>query len=292
MRLLPRFAAASLFGFFLSPLCHGQSLYAISIDTSRARGLGGKLVFDITSNTPETNRFDIISFKTDGSIAAPETRGYFILGDLIQDLRTAPFTRVSANDFFMELSVPFVVFGQLTTFMVNVSETGPFPDKPPDEFSLYLLDNEGNSLGTADGNISSPNLSITITGQRGGKPQISQEEIKEQRSTTRPYIRVSVTPLWVPDSPSLWKNAHGFEGTLTEFCMRRCATKSSCTGGAYGIKIDEDTFYPFDDVGGLKAQVALVEKGINPLREGAFGRVRVVGVLNKSNLTVREVKPE
>jgi hypothetical protein len=290
MRLLPKLAAAILCGPLLPSLCPGQSLYGISIDTSRAQGLGGKLVFDITSNTPLTNRFDIINFKTDGLTATPETQGYFILGDLIQDVRTAPFTRVYGDDFFMELSVPFVAFGKLTTFTVNVSETRPFRHRPPDEFSLYVLDENGNSLGTTDGGGSTPNLSVTITGRRGGTPQISQEHSDEQRSESRPYVHVSVTPLWTPENPSFWNNARQFEGTLTEFCNRRCAGTTSCTGGAYGIKIDENTFYSFDDVGGLKAQVALVKKGINPLREGSFVHAKVIGVLNKTTLTVREVK--
>jgi Flp pilus assembly protein TadD len=100
---------------------------------------------------------------------------------------------------------------------------------------------------------------------------------------------VQVTAGWTPDDPSLFQNAQIYEGDLTEFCNRRCKGEKICTGGAFGIAMKDGSFYSFDDAGNLKAQVALVESGQNPLVEGQWGRAKIVGVLQDSVITVRQV---
>ena len=301
MRPLP---SAAVLVVLLSPhSCFAQSIYRVSIDTSRVQGSSGVLVFDMTSNTPMTNRFDVINFSTDGAIGPPETQGEFILGDLIQRLLPAGFTRINADTFFTELALP-LVFGDQISFTVNVSETAPLSGRPPDELSLYLLGPDGRSVGMpANG---SPNLSVTITGQRGGLLQFPQRGAEiggafaqpDQASLERSMpdlfrqsaISVSVTPVWTLDDPARFQNAQTLEGILTEFCDRRCAAIASlCTGGAYGLEVNEETFYAFDDVSGLMAQVALVNAGKNPLTEGQFGHAKVLGVLNNSVLTVQSI---
>ena len=278
-----------------------QSLYNVSINTSRVRGEPGKLVFDITSNQPLTNRADLLRFTTDGMTDLPQTIGGLVTGDVIQLLNPAGFTRISASTFLTELTIPFLAFGDSVSFGVNVSETPPGPQTPPDEFSFFILDPAGSSLS---GDRGKPDFSVTITGQRGGAlalgtgvvvprgttPDAEASEDSSQAGR-RPLVAVTVTPAWTTDDPTLNKQAQTFEGTLTEFCNRRCAGESTCTGGAFGVALDSDTFYAFDDIGNLKAQVALVESGVNPQTEGQFGRAKVVGVLNNNLvLTVLSVQ--
>jgi hypothetical protein len=297
--------AAVLAVLLSSPnFCSAQSIYGISIDTSRVRGSSGMLVFDMTSNMPMTNRFDVTNFSTDGAIGPPETQGEFILGDLVQDSLPAAFTRINADTFFTELALPFITFGDRINFTINVSETAPQRGRPPDEFSLYFLGHDGRWGATG-----SPSMSITITGERGGLLAISPEapaiaivETEERSDQTRPDenvplyrrpqapVTLTVTPAWTPVDPTFFQHAKTFEGTLTEFCHRRCAEDVAvCTGGAFGLDVDDNTFYTFDDVSNLKAQVALVYDGKNPLTEGEFGHAKVRGIVNNSVLTVQTI---
>src|SRR5262249_6947079 len=111
-------------------------------------------------------------------------------------------------------------------------------------------------------------------------------------STGKPRrgVAFNVTPGWEPDAPNLFDGAVSLEGTLLEFCNRRCDGLEICTGGAFGIVLDnDDTLYKFDDISNLKTQVALVNEGKNPLREGQLGRARVVAVLKDSSLIVRDI---
>jgi hypothetical protein len=300
----PLFGVAVAVVLFSPSFCSAQSIYRVSIDTSRLKGSSGMLVFDMTSNTPVTNRFDVINFITDGAIDSPETQGQFILGDLVQHLLPAKFTRINADTFFTELALPFITFGELISFTINVSETAPFSGRPPDELSLYLLGEGGRTLGPATkGN---PNVSITITGERGGRLQVlpkgsgasetaEQSDQANQDRNVAEYVQqravtFAVTPAWIQDDPTLFQNAQTFEGILTVYCDRRCAGTTSCTGGAYGVALDkEDTFYPLDDVSGLKAQVALVESGKNPLTEGQLGHAKVVGIVKDSVLILQSI---
>ena len=282
--------------------CSAQSIYSVSIDTSQVRGTAGTLVFDITSNFPLTNRVDVINFSTDGTLDLPQTQGDLVTGDLIQRLNPARITRIKANSFFTELALPFTTFGDSITFAINASETGPLAGRPPDEFSLFLLDQEGRTLGAANRRSGKPNLSITITGARGGeidtgKPArgsgLAEEkggaDSGEERGARQPDVAFTITPGWTSDDPSVFQNAQTFEGDLTEFCNRRCKGEQICTGGAFGIAQPDGGFYSFDDVGNLKAQVALVEGGQNPLVEGQWGHAKVVGILKDSVITVREI---
>jgi hypothetical protein len=272
-----------------------QSLYNVSIDTSRVRGSPGRLVFDITSNQPLTNRTDLLRFTTDGLTDLPQTLGGLVTGDVIQGLSPAPFTRMTASTFLTELTIPFIAFGDSVSFGVNVSETPPRAQTPPDEFSFYLLDSAGSSLA---GERGKPDFSVTITGQRGGTLTLGSGAVVSRGRTPeaaepggRSQAAVTVTQAWTIDDPALTKLAQPFEGTLTEYCNRRCAAETSCTGGAFGVAVDSDTFYAFDDIGNLKAQVALVESGVNPQTEGQFGHAKVVGVLNSNSvLTVLSVQ--
>ena len=274
-----------------------QSIYGVSIDTRRIHGSSGKLVFDITTNTPLTNRFDVVNFSTDGTIGLPETQGELVAGDLIQNVRPAKFTRIKANTFFTELVLPFTAFGDEISFTLNLSETAALDQRPPDQLSLYLLDSEGRTMA-GNGVSGDPNIVITVTGQRGGRLQVfdrskdtGRSEAEDMMAPNRPQepVRISVTPAWTPDDPTLFQNATAFVGTLQEFCNRRCAGEAVCTGGAFGLSIDDNTFYAFDDVSNLKAQVALVGNGENPLKEGQFGRAKVVGILSNSVLTIRDI---
>jgi len=281
-----------------------QSIYSVSIDTTSVRGNRGTLVFDITSNYPLTNRFDLINFSTDGITGLPQTQGEFTTGDIIQGLNPARFTRIKANSFFTELALPFIEFGDSISFTMNVSETAAVDGRPPDEVSLYLLDQQGRALGTAHGRDGKPNLSIPITGERGGKLEISSPgpgrgreplsntiEVPAIVGAPRTKVPFDVTAGWTADDPALDRNAKTFEGDLTEYCRRRCKGEKICTGGAFGIAVNEDVFYAFDDVGNLKAQVLLVEGGKNPLIEGQWGRAKVVGILDPDTqvLTVRSI---
>jgi len=287
-----------------SEFCLAQSIYGVSIDTTKVKGTSGKLIFDITSNFPLTNRVDVINFSTDGTIGMPQTQGGVVSGDLIQHLNPAKFTRLKANSFFNELSLPFIAFGDQVNFTINVSETGPHDGNPPDEFSVSLLDKNGRSLGTTSQDWK-PDLAVTITGERGGALDVSWQgrrprtpgrmpDVISNRGLNiglrNPAVIFTVTPAWTPDDPALYQNAKILEGTLTEFCNRRCANlETICTGGAFGLVADDNTFYPFDDLGNLRAQVALVDIGQNPLKEGQFGRAKVVGIVKNSILTVREI---
>ena len=281
--------------------CSAQSIYRVSIDTSQIRGTSGTLVFDITSNFPLTNRVDVINFSTDGSVDLPQTQGELVTGDLIQRLNPARITRIKANTFFTELALPFTAFGDSITFALNASETGPLAGRPPDEFSLFLLDQDGHALGTANRRSGQPNFSITITGARGGEIDtgtgrgsgVAEEKggagSGEGRGARQPEVPVAITPAWTPDDPASFESAQTYEGDLTEFCNRRCKGEQICTGGAFGIAQPDGGFYSFDDIGNLKAQVALVESGQNPLVEGQWGHAKVVGILKDSVITVREI---
>lgn len=99
-----------------------------------------------------------------------------------------------------------------------------------------------------------------------------------------------MTPAWAPVDPTLFQYAQTFEGILTEFCNRRCAQNvATCTGGEFGLDVDENTFYTFDDLSNLKAKAALVYDGKNPLTEGQFGHARVIGIVNNSVLTLQSI---
>src|SRR5882762_10535973 len=148
MHALCRVAGFAALLLYLSrDFSSAQSIYGISIDTTKLRGSSGKLIFDITSNRPLTNRLDVVNFITDGTTNLPETQGDLITGDLVQASRRARFTRIKANGFFTELSLPFVNFGDYVSFAINVSETRTLPGTPPDEFSLFLIGSEGEHLG-------------------------------------------------------------------------------------------------------------------------------------------------
>lgn len=190
--------AVLAFLLFFPHFCSAQSIYGVSLDTSRMRGSAGTLVFDITSNTPMTNRFDVINFSTDGTIGPPQTQGEFILGDLIQDYSLpAAFTRINADKFFTELALPFISLGDHISFTINVSETAPHDGRPPDEFSLYFLGLDGRTLAT--GLTSNPYMSITITGERGGLLTVSQKalgivEREERLDGSSPDQNVPIYP--------------------------------------------------------------------------------------------------
>jgi hypothetical protein len=296
MRLL--FCIATLCAAILMPAASlpAQSVYYVSIDTSGVQGSGGKLIFDITSNRPLTNRVDIINFVTDGMAALPETQGDLVSGDLILNQTTAKFTRLKAYGFFTELALPFRSFGTRINFVLNASENGPRPGGSPDEFSLFLLDENGRPLGSTKRGDWGPIMTVEITGERGGKLNISRQGQRRSRIgepyqpvNDTPGIAFNVTPGWAPDKPDLSQKVITVEGTLLEFCNRRCDGLIICTGGAFGIIAGETTLYTFDDVSNLKTQVMLVNEGKNPLGEGQLGRARAVGVLQGSTLTVREI---
>lgn len=277
---------------WLSLTCSAQSIYSVSIDTSRVRGSAGKLIFDITSNRPLTNRVDVINFTTDGSTDLPESQGELVTGDLVQHSMPAKLTRIKGNTFFTELALPFVTFGDFITFTLNVSETGPSDGRAPDEFALFLAGKDGQPLASA--REGQPELAITITGERGGLLEVAKARRAtaaevDAAGTLERRAAVTVEAGWTPEDPSLFANAQVFEGDLTEFCNRRCKGEKICTGGAFGLAMKDDSFYPFDDTGNLMAQVALVESGQNPLVEGQWGHAKVVGVLKDSVLTIREI---
>jgi hypothetical protein len=272
-----------------------QSIYGVSIDTTSLRGSSGQLIFDITSNFPLTNRADIINFSTDGTFGLAETQGTLVEGDLVMHASPAKLTRLKADGFLTELVLPFSAFGDQISFTLNVSETGPLAGIPPDQVSLYLLGKNEQRLDNA------PNMSVTINGQRGGLLELprqrpgadhagdSEEADRAHPGRVPPTVPFAVVAASTPDDPALFRNAQTFIGTLTEYCKRRCAGEASCTGGAFGVQVDESTFYTFDDVSNLKAQVALVMDGANPLVEGQFGTAKVVGVLNNSVLTIQTI---
>jgi hypothetical protein len=303
MRFLARFSFALL---TVPYLCSAQSIYYVSIDTSPVKGAAGKLVFDITSNRPLTNRVDLINFLTDGVTGLPETQGELVSGDLILNSNPAKSTRMKAYGFFTELALPFQSFGTRVNFVVNASETGPQKDAPPDLFSVYLLDEEGQSLTSSRVGDSTPAVSITITGERGGKVSLapngrktfkigepyespSKDAADSPEVLRRATVAFNVTPGWIPDDPTQFTNAKTFSGPISEFCNRRCDGTDICTGGAFGIQIDANTFYIFDDVSNLKTQVAMVNAGFNPLGEGHVGSAKVVGVVNGSTLTIQTI---
>ena len=282
-----------------SAFSHAQSLYGVSFDTSQLQGLAGKVVFDLASNTPLTNRFDVINFSTDGTLGLPNTQGTLVAGDLIQGVLPAKFTRIKGNTFFTELQLPFIKFGKSISFIINVSETAPKLGTPPDEVSLFLVDQNDQPLVTGSGNDIKPILTVTINGQRGGalstingrRGGLLPTRLLEPRpnnSQPAPALTFAVTPAWTKDvTPP--PQAQIFLGTLTEFCGRRCVGEIICTGGKFGISVNANTFYTFDDVSNLRAQVAIVSSGQNPLRTGDFNQVEVLGTLNKSVLTVHNI---
>jgi hypothetical protein len=294
--------------FLLPAIAPAQSIYGVSIDTSRLRGTSGKLIFDITSNMPLTNRADVLNFYTDGVTGLPQTAGNLVAGDLIQNVQPAKLTRMKANTFFTELALPFETFGDEISFTLNVSETAPLPGRLPDEFALYLVDANGHPLMGRSGSTGGlPAMSVTVTGQRGGtlqdyeyrgQPTDSAGDSAETDAARSPVAqagpaKMRIIPAWTPDNPAALANAATFEGILTEYCNRRCAGEKTCTGGAFGINLNRgDIFYSFDDVGNLKAQVAIVDRGGNPLTEGQFGRVKVTGTLSNSVLTVLQISFE
>jgi hypothetical protein len=308
--MLPSFFGSSLLACAVLvsvPTSLAQSVYSIAIDTAEVRGASGKLVFAVTSNRPLVNRVDIVNFVTDGSLGLPETEGTLVSGDLIQGLNPARFTRIKAYTFLTELAIPFTAYGNTIQFVVNVSETAPREDIPPDQLSVYLLDQEGRRLTRRRVRDTRPEFAITITGDRGGRLEVAGQKkvgaagpeddtlpentpARDAETRANAMVRVQITPAWTADDPAVDEAAKTFEGNLSEFCNRRCDGALICTGGAFGISVNEDTFYTFDDIGNLKTQVALVDAGRNPLGEGPVGQAKVVGILNGSVLTVRKVE--
>ena len=279
-------------------LMRGQSAYHISIDTSAVEGQPGKLALDLTSNRLRTNRTDIFSFTTDGKLTLPETQGGLISGDLVERRNPAPFTRIAGDQFLNELQLNFERFGKQINFSINVSESGPAGNAIPDQFAVYLLDEEGRALvrtrnGADRGN---PNFTITIDGERGGELKLYGQrvdrrlrgKIQADDPERNALIDFTITPAWISREEENTLPIVTFVGTLQEFCTRRCNdTPASCTGGEFGLSVSDEKFLRFDDIGNLKARVALIEGD----RIEANTHVRVSGsLLSNTLLRVREVE--
>jgi len=266
MKISLRWAILPSLAFCFCLSGFAQSVYKVVIDTSALSGQAGTLFFDLTSNRPRTNRFDIFNFVTDGRVGLPLTSGGIISGDLIQGLNPAAFTRVEGNSFFNELALDFVQFGKQIAFTVDVTENA-IPQGFPDQFALFLLDDTGQGIsGLRDG---LPNIAITINGQRGGELQVGRATRRPKKfldagtpENTDPdhnTIKIFVTPAWTTDEAT--GPQASFEGQLEEFCTRRCEGQPNCTAGEFGVRTAEDRFVRFDDLGNLKARVAEVESG-------------------------------
>jgi len=280
----------------LIPASRAQSVYHVEVDTTRVEGSAGRVSFDLISNRLRTNRVDVFNFSTDGEMAAPETRGGLISGDLIDRDNPAKLTRIRGNEFRNELAVVFASFGKKVTFSVNVSESAPEPGQIPDQFSLSVLDAQGNPLrqaaaGEAKGD---PNFAVIITGERGGQLEVYGRQVDRRirgridgiDANGSPLVGLTITPAWISEEEENSLPIVIFHGGVEEFCTRRCVGEPNCEGGEFGIMDSEDNFYRFDDVGNLKARVAVIERG----REPAGLKARVTGsLLNKTVLRVREI---
>jgi hypothetical protein len=290
---------ASTFLLFVTA-SQAQSIYGVSIDTSKIRGKAGSLVFEFTANLPLSNRVDIVNFATDGAFGIVETKGGAVTGDLVEGLNPARFTRIKTGEFLNELMLPFSAFGDRIEFVLNISETGPRRDRPPDKFSLYIADNSAGPQERAA--LRGPqSFSVTVTGRRGGSLEFQSARGQARPSSVDPQaqLRDEDLPFRVPvavvngstgDDSRLFEHAATYEGELNEFCNRRCAGQAICTGGAFMLSVSEEKFYKFDDVSNLKTQVALIERGTDPRFEGRVGRARVVAIQQNSVLTVKDIE--
>lgn len=275
----------------------GQSAYQIVIDTSSIAGQQGKIAFDLTSNRLRTNRADLVNFSTDGKLSLPETQGGLVSGDLIAGRMPAPFTRIGGNQFFNELLLNFERFGERISFSINVSESSP-GESVPDQFALYLLDSEGRSLarGRHAGGRGNPNFTLTITGERGGDLAIYGRTIDKGRRgkihaddpEREALVDFTITPIWISVEEEDKLPVTAIEGDLQEFCTKRCNDNpEECTATEFGVSVSDDVFLRFDDLGNLKARVALIEA----LKPDSTVRVRVTGrVLTKTTVLVREIQ--
>jgi hypothetical protein len=275
----------------MASAARSQSAYSIVIDTSAVEGKAGRLVFTLASNSPRTNRADIFHFGTDATIGLAETHGGLVAGDLALGSFPAPFTRIAGGHFLNELELPVESFGTRTQFIVDVSESGPGGELVvPDKFAFYLLDSEGNSLarGVEAGD---PHFTILIDGERGGVLDVlGRTAAKRQKLAVdrrEAGVDISISPIWITREEENALPALSFEGEMVEFCTRRCVGEEGCSGGEFGVTMPDGKILRFDDLGNLKARVALVEKGLDDVRV----TVRVSAVpLSNTVLRVRAIE--
>lgn len=116
------------------------SLFHVTVDTAALVGQTGTLHFDLIGNGASINTSTISSFITDGIIGSAGLSGTGS-GDL------SAMSTLSTTSFFNELAQN-ITYGTQFSFDLKLTENTPNFSGTPDDFSLFLADNNGKTIPT------------------------------------------------------------------------------------------------------------------------------------------------
>jgi hypothetical protein len=147
--------------------------YGVRLNTSALVGVRAGVAFDLTGT--QFNGVSILDFQHNGRFGMPSTRGGLVSGDLVLGLNPALTTSMNNNGaddtmfYLTSLVVNFDSLGSSLRFAVDLTEIHFFPDQPPDEWTLSLINANGLPLfPTADPLGANALCAVDISGLAGG----------------------------------------------------------------------------------------------------------------------------
>ncbi len=158
------------------PALAQSTTYTVHVDTSALRGRPGKVVFDWTSSDSSINYLYIQNYASDAVVGLAETVGGLVTGDIVLglgSLKNPAFSTNIANDyFFNSLAVIVQSFGDRIDFEFNMG-TAFVEGEVPDEFSFFILDQDGQPLvESADPLGADALFAVCVNGQLSGGVQV------------------------------------------------------------------------------------------------------------------------
>jgi hypothetical protein len=187
-------------------------IVTVAIDTSAWQGSDAELAFDLVGEGSPSNIVDITSFLTDGTLGIQTPTG--------AEFGTLPGTvtmQTSPSSFFNE-DLADITLGSYLYFQfqarTNVGPLGAFPD----EFSFFILDDQGNPLvTTSDPTGSDAIATIDLTGDPQPLATSYSSDVTLTQGTAPPPGNPSVV---VPE-PASWSLLAGCLGLLALMTRQR-----------------------------------------------------------------------
>ncbi|MGD0959981.1 MAG: NF038129 family PEP-CTERM protein [Methylomonas sp.] len=135
----------------------------VNINTSAIQGASGEIVFDfISGGNTLYNSAGISAFNTDGTLGASTTQGDAV------GLLPSTVTLDTQSNLFNELAQN-ITFGANIAFALNFTQNAPDSTALPDAFSVFLLNNSGNTVpNTTDPTASNALFLFNIDGSSTG----------------------------------------------------------------------------------------------------------------------------
>jgi FlgD Ig-like domain len=155
----------------ISDPLNAATSYYVRLRPAGTVGLSCKVAFELThTDSLNQNQLTILNFAHDGTADSAEWVGGPVAGDLLDGSNPASSTMVENQFFENGLVVPFVSFGSVATFRLDLTEHAAGQGMPPDELSVSLLGRSGDlPYPTSDGLGADALFAIDVTGQAGGE---------------------------------------------------------------------------------------------------------------------------